>query len=70
MSSRLNLVSQLVKSQDKKRAVHAVRFFKTAPGQYGYGDIFLGISVPVQRSIAKQYLDFFESLDRPQSDIA
>ncbi len=57
MSSRLNLVSQLVKSQDKKRAVHAVRFFKTAPGQYGYGDIFLGISVPVQRHIAKQYLD-------------
>lgn len=40
---------------DKKRAVHSLRFFKTGPGQYGAGDRFLGIQVPVLRRLARDF---------------
>ena len=33
------------------------RFFKTGPGQYGAGDIFWGLKVPVSRQIAQQFFD-------------
>jgi len=50
------LQHDLQQAKNPQKAKILQRFFKTAPGQYGYGDIFLGITVPLQRKIAKQYL--------------
>ena len=42
---------------NKEIAQHSLRFFKTDKGEYGHGDLFLGVRAPKIRSIAKKHID-------------
>jgi 3-methyladenine DNA glycosylase AlkD len=52
-----DLQFSLKKSSNIEQAKALQKYFKTGPGEYGEGDIFLGIKVPALRSIARQYPD-------------
>lgn len=49
------LVNDLQKSADPERAKNLSWFFKTGKGEYGEGDVFVGITVPRLREISKKY---------------
>lgn len=42
-------------------AKHSQRFFKFGEGNYGYGDLFLGIRVPIIKKIAKENSNLFKA---------
>jgi 3-methyladenine DNA glycosylase AlkD len=54
-SSWREVVRELNAVVSRKRAASSAWFFKTGRGQYGEGDRFLGITVPLQRRIALRY---------------
>ena len=48
------LLSNMLSHADPSQAPGLARFFKTGPGQYGEGDKFLGIKVPVTREVVRR----------------
>ena len=58
------IITYMESLHDEEQRQVLMRFFKTAPGEYGYGDEFLGIKVPLTREVVKM-----AAKDTPLSEI-
>ncbi len=52
-----DIQKKLKKLGNEKHAAISRKFFKTGPGEYGEGDVFIGIRVPILRKLAKEHSD-------------
>ena len=57
MSSAREVLSALAEVANPADAVHLQRFFKTGAGEYGEGDVFVGVRVPQTRAVVKRHTD-------------
>lgn len=49
------LYEAMMAQANERQVEPLMRFFKCGPGEYGEGDLFLGIKMPVTRSVVKQW---------------
>ena len=57
MTTAKEIIEYMESLRDDMQREILMRFFKTAPGEYGYGDEFLGLKVPETREVVKAAKD-------------
>ena len=57
MTDTETIIAELSALGGEEKARHLARFFKTGKGQYGEGDRFLGLPVPLTRGVARRHKD-------------
>ena len=55
MATAEDVRAALAEVADPADALFLQRFFKTAPGEYGEGDVFIGVRVPATRAVVKRF---------------
>ena len=55
MEESRRILRSLQRFADPVRAEHSQSFFKTGPGGYGEGDLFLGVRVPIIRTVVREF---------------
>ncbi len=69
------LLTRMLSKADPSQVPGLSRFFKTGPGQYGEGDKFIGIKVPVTRAVVKEcwrsvsFQDLEECITSPYHEV-
>ena len=51
------IITYMESLRNDEQRKNLMRFFKTAPGEYGYGDEFLGLKVPLTREVVRAAKD-------------
>lgn len=57
MLNAIEVRAKLKSLASSEVAATSARFFKTGPGEYGEGDRFIGVRVPMLRKLARDYRD-------------
>lgn len=53
----MSIQNELKSKANKEKALLLSRYFKTSLDEYGEGAVFIGLTVPQQRTIANKYID-------------
>lgn len=54
MCNANEVIAAMMELRDDEQSRQSMRYFKTAPGEYGYGDKFLGVKTPFTRRLARK----------------
>ena len=63
MATAAEFIDALAVVSSAERAATSARFFKTGAGEYGEADVFIGVSMPDARKVARRFTDL------PQSEL-
>ena len=61
-----DMITYMESLHNERQRKVLMRFFKTGPGEYGYGDEFLGLKVPQTREVVKQVAHGFPLSEIPE----